>query len=384
MRRLALAALLMAASADAATVPQTSEAQNLVSPPESGKLAYRLSDAESAILYVGEDGRAVAVSDPFALRSERTAPYPAKAYDVDPGAATVGEHDGHVTYAAAEGATLTVTMLDGRAIGEVTWRTGGSSGLIPGSADGAVTIDGPVATIDLKTANGGFAYDIQVFAPSVERVNDTTARDFVITDRLGTYRLSTLRAELLRHHDGNRGEDWADYPAKSRVKANGKAIWFGGESGASILPKAGGLALSVLSAEALTISAASGEAPATGEIAVTDISVGDGSVAIDATVTGIDASGVSVHAAEALDDAFIPTPSAMTSLGGDAYRFTVARAAGASHFYRLVADGGVTSVTVRVSGDLEVTGDLILASPNGTRYRVSVSDDGTLTAAREE
>ncbi len=87
MRRLALAALLMAASADAATVPQTSEAQNLVSPPESGKLAYRLSDAESAILYVGEDGRAVAVSDPFALRSERTAPYPAKAYDVDPGAA---------------------------------------------------------------------------------------------------------------------------------------------------------------------------------------------------------------------------------------------------------------------------------------------------------
>lgn len=386
MKSLILTAALMMAAAGctAATVPQTSEAQNLVSPPESGKLAYRLADAESAILYVGQDGKAIPVIDPYALQSTQTSPFPENAYDIDPGTATVGTYNGYTSYRADSGAKLTITMLEGRTIGDVYFLTGGGEGIMPGMADAEVAINGPVATLSLKTSGGGFAYNIMVFPVTTERINDTTKRDFKITDNLGTYYLSGLRSSLLNHYNGNRGEDWADYPAKRQIKANGKEIYFGASSGASIIPTAGGMAFSVLSKEVLSLKAKSGDVPATGAITVTDLVVGDDMVDITATITGMDASTVSLYSAEKLSDEFRPSGSAVTSLGGDSYKFSAPKNARASYFYKLVADGGVTSATVLVSGDIEITGGVILTSPSGTRYRLTVADDGTLTTTKEE
>ena len=49
-------------------------------------------------------------------------------------------------------------------------------------------------------------------------------------------------------------------------------------------------------------------------------------------------------------------------------------------FYRLRATDAVVSVVITVAGDLEVTGRLILASPSGKRFTITVSDAGAISA----
>lgn len=379
-----IASVLTACAAD--TVPMTSEAQNRVNPPASGKLAYAISeDGTSATLYVGADGKAAPVADPAALRSVIVAPYPAGSFDVDPGDAVVGTGASGKTYASASKSTpvtMTVTMLDGSLIGQVGYQQGGGSATMPGVANVKTTVDGSVATLSLTTDNGGYIYGISVYPPEANRINDTTVSDFTVRDSLGVYQLSNLRSQLINYYNGNRGEDWSDYQARRQIRTAGNPIYFGDDSSASLIPRPGGLSVGVLGTNVITVEALSGSAPATGSIDVTDIEVGTSAVTLTATLGGgLQPSAVTVYESSSLSDDFIGTGSTVTSLGGDSYAFILPRQPGTGHFYQLRADGGVTSATVKVSGDLEVTGGIILASPNGTRWRISVTDDGVLSAS---
>ena len=381
---LILAALAGACIHADTTIPLTSDAQNAVSPPASGKMAYRLADGSSAILYIGANGAAVPIGDPAALRANRVGPYDASLYDIDWGTANAVELNGQTCYKADSGATITITMLNGEPIGKAQIASDYSQGggMNPPSLSQEATINGSTATITVKTSAGALMTGAFVYPPTTERVNDTLVQDYTITDILGTYRLSMLRSDLLAHYNGNRGEDWADYPAVRQVRTDGHEVYFGDASGATIRPRDAALAVSVLSRDVLTISATRGaDVPETGSITVTDLYIGDTAVTLTATLDGVDPASVSLYTADELEEAFAPTAYAVEDKGAGSYAFTTSRNPGEStHFYQLRADGGVVSAAVKIHGDLEVTGDLILTSPNGSKWRVTVSDAGALTA----
>lgn len=379
-----LTALLAGATFADATIPLTSEAQNAISPPASGKMAYRLADGSSAILYIGANGAAIPIGDPAALRANRVGPYDEALYDIDWGTATVVELNGQTCYKADSGATITITMLNGEPISEAQIASDYSQGggMMPPSLTQTATINGSTATITVKTSNGALMTGALVYPPTTSRVNDTNVQDFTIKDILGTYRLSLLRSELINYHNGNRGEDWAKYPAAAQIRTAGNEIYFGDTAGATIRPGDAALAVSVLSRDVLTIQATRGaDVPETGTITITDLDIGDTAVTLTATLDGVDPSSVSLYSATELEAAFVPTAATVADKGSGSYAFTVARGAEEkTHFYQLRADGGIVSAAVRIHGDLEVSGDLILSSPNGTRWRVTVSDAGALTA----
>lgn len=70
----------------------------------------------------------------------------------------------------------------------------------------------------------GFNFTAAPYGEETEVVNDVVENQVIISDKLGEYDLASLRESLLAHYDGNRGEDWASYPAQRNINANSKTL----------------------------------------------------------------------------------------------------------------------------------------------------------------
>lgn len=361
----------------AALLRQTSIRQNSVQAPPNGELVYAVNDDGSASAFVGRDGSALPVVDPDAVRLARASAFRPDELDIgSTGTVTV---DGDVT--AYSVGTVTITQMNKEAIGMVDWETFCPSGsMMPPTSAASVTVDGNVATITITV---GQICKVRVFPATPVPEIDITHRDVTLTDVRGTVRFSQLRQSIFDDLNGDLGRDWAVHPARATVNTNGHPLSFGSGSGSAIEGAPGRLTcyaggVPVLAA---TATGSNGEAT-TGTIAVESLVVTDTDVTIVATCQTIDPSIVSVQHTAALTDAvwLDVTPTSKTVSGSKVTIVVPRDATAKAGFYRLRATDAVVSVVITVAGDLEVTGRLILASPSGKRFAITVSDDGAISA----
>ena len=382
MRNSLLISIIFAAAASVADIlPRTSSEQNNVNPPPTGVAAYEVHpETASAVLYVGQDGRALPVVDPNALRSYRSAPIPPERLDVDPGTSTVSKHANGTDLFASTGvqSIIKITVLDGSAIGNVLWEQTVGNMLMPGSVDANLTVDGSTAAITYTTTNNAGIYNVRVYPKTLPILNDTTAADILIQDTLGTFRLSDLRSQLLNRYNGNRGEDWSQYPAKTRVDLNNNIVGFGDSSGIWFATSLGRLDIHAGNVHALSVTGAYNNAPSAASITVTDFDAGaaSGTVTLKASAAGIPPEQCLLYTASELSDPFLQDPAATRTVNPDGtLTFTTPQQPGERRFYQIRAAG-------TISATVEILGDFILRSPNGTRWKITVSDAGTLSATK--
>lgn len=359
----------------AALLRQTSVRQNSVQAPPNGEMVYSVNGDGSVSAFVGRDGSALPVVDVDSVRLARASAFRPDELDIgSTGTVTV---DGDVTAYAI--GTVTITQMNKEAIGMVDWETFCPSGSMMSPTSAAtVTVDGNVATITITV---GQICKVRVFPATPVPEIDITHRDVTLTDARGTVRFSQLRQSIFDDLNGNLGHDWAVHPARATVNTNGHPLSFGSGSAIEGAPGrltcyAGGVP--VLAAIA---TGSNGEAT-TGTIAVESLVVTDTDVTIVATCQTIDPSIVSVQHTAALTDAvwLDVTPTSKTVSGSKVTIVVPRDATAKAGFYRLRATDAVVSVVITVAGDLEVTGRLIIASPSGKRFAITVSDAGAISA----
>jgi hypothetical protein len=360
-----------------ALLRQTSERQNAVQAPSNGELVYAVNGDGSVSAFVGRNGSALPVVDTDAVRLARASAFTPEELDIDStGTVTVAGDD--VAYSVG---TVTITQMNKEAIGMVDWETFCPSGvMIPPTSAASVSVDGNVATI---TVTEGQICKVRVFPAAPVPEIDITHRDVTLTDARGTVRFSRLRQSIFDDLNGNLGRDWAVHPARTIVNTNGHPLSFGTGSGSAIDGAPGRLTcyaggVPVLAA---TATGANGEVT-TGTIAIESLVATDTSVTIVATCQTIDPSIVSVqHTAVLTDAVWLDVTPTSKTVSGSKVTIVVPRDATAkAGFYRLRATDAVVSVVITVAGDLEVTGRLILASPSGKRFAITISDAGAISA----
>lgn len=358
-----------------ALLRQTSAAQNQVAAPPDGELVYAVNADGTVSAYVGRYGLAAPVVDPDAIRLTACSPFPADQLDIG-STGSVTYDNGEAVYGVG---VITITQIHKIAIGDVSYEAYAPSGSItPPSATVSVAVSGNVATL---TVTEGQITQL-VATPSVAlREYDLCQRDVLLTDSLGQVNLSRLRQSAIEHFNGRTAEFWSDFLATKPVNLNGQAIIVDQDAGSAITPSGNGFALYAGRHPAIAAGATiTANDSVDGTITVTQLAVGTETVTLTAQLSGIDADAVELQYTPTLTPTnWLALSTVSRTLEGDVLTLTAPRNGGKSGFYRLVA-GDTVSLLISVMGDLDVQGKLILRSPSGKRFAVSVSDDGTLSA----
>ena len=360
-----------------ALLRETSTAQNQVAAPPDGELVYAVNEEGTVRAFVGRYGLAMPVVDPDAIRLTACTPFPAAQLDIGSTGSVTELENGEAVYGVG---VITITQIHKIAIGNVEYEAYAPSGsLSPPSATVTVSIEGNVATLNVTA---GQITRLAV-TPSVGlREVDLCQRDVIVKDSLGWVNLSRLRQSAVEHFNGRTAEYWADFVATKPVNLNGQAIIVDQQAGSAITPAGNGLTLYAGRRPAIAAAATiTANDAVSGSITVTRLDVGSETVTLTAQLSGIDAEAVELQYTPTLTPTnwLALTPLSRT-LEGDILTLTAPRHGGKSGFYRLVA-GDTVSLLISVMGDLDVQGKLILRSPSGKRFAVSVADDGTLSAA---
>ena len=224
--------LFAASAACALTVPQTSEATIHASPLARGEVAYIAEDG-GATAYVGSDVGPLRVSDPATLHGSRLVPVSADRYTIVPDSSWTTVSNGFKLATQNVTARLVVTSVDGAAIANIRYRVDAvSASMMPADMAVAVTYNGSTVILDCRlteTASYATITDITpqryAFADR-DAENDLTATKFMLHDSLGDIDFGDLRRWARDLYNGNRGEDWAAYPATKPAKLAGQPLRF--------------------------------------------------------------------------------------------------------------------------------------------------------------
>lgn len=359
----------------AAILRQTSQQQNAVQAPPNDELVYAIEEDGTVSAYVGKNGLALPVADPASLRTARVRPFSEDELDIAYDGTMADDVTGNPAYGPG---TITISQLSKEPIGEIAYEPATMS-INPPDPKVTISINGSVATVRITQ---DYITNLRVLPAAEVPEVDLTYRDIWLKDSRGGIHFSNLRQSVISHFQNNTGADWWRYRARGTVNLDSHMLSFGHETGSAISGTAGAVHLYAGGQPAISAKAtgASGEVTS-GTLTVTDLTFTESTVTITATCVGIDASLVHVEWTETLSDAMWLTVADERSVADSVITLTVPRPTGAtSGFYRLVAEGSV-AVIVTIAGDLEVTGGIILTSPSGKKFRVTVADDGTLTTA---
>jgi hypothetical protein len=368
-----LCALLLASiTFGKATLRQTSEAQNRTTPPPEGELVYAVQEDGSVIAYLGKDGRALPVVDGSALHLSRSLVFDESDIDIDFEGTMKGNNYGP--------GTITITHINKERIGDVMWESA-SEGQMPGNATASLEINGHVAVVTITSGNISqlFVYP-EMDIPTVDLVN----RDTFLVDKRGKVRFSSLRETLYYDLSQEQNGHWAKYTARAAVDLGKYPLLFGVGSGSAVRGQTGSISLYAGGLPALTATVTNAEGEATsGTLAITDLKITETTVTITASISGIDPSKVRLQHRDSLSSGdWLGVISPTITQGEDGFvTYTFARPTETANFWRLYAGDSLVSLVVTIHGDLEVAGGIILTSPNGTRYRLTISDNGTLEAS---
>lgn len=366
------ALLLASITLGKATLRQTSEAQNRTSPPPEGEMVYATREDGTVAGYVGHGGRAKLLVDPTALHLARSQAFDESELDIG--------FDGTMSGSFYGVGKVTITHIHKERIGRVEW-TNGAEGISPPSSEASVEYQGHIAIV---TITSGLIAEFKVYPedniPRIDLVNQNA----LLTDNMGSVYFGNLRSSIYQDLAQDKDGHWAFSPARSTVNLGKYSLLFGAGSGSAVRGQTGSLSLYAGGLPALTATATDAEGEATsGTLAITDLTITGTTVVITSIQKNINTDQVHLQYSPTISnpewlDVVSPT---VEKLSDDKviYTFQCDMEAGTG-FWRLYAGDEVVSLVVSIHGDLEVHGGIILTSPNGTRYRLTVSDNGTLEA----
>lgn len=381
MKRLILSVLLLSVGIlhAKALLRETSPLQNSIQPVPDKELVFARSEQGTVAVYLGLDGGTAQVVDPAAIRVARATPFALSELFVDDCNATA------VTVVEGKGVAykgqIVITHLQRAGIGRVEsvqYQLGGAA--VPATNKMEVAINGFTATVNITGAGPGLFLTVYPAVPDCSI--DLTKEDVTLTDTVGEIRFSQLRQNVIDHTRGNLGQDWSAYPAKTVVDLADNLLVFGRESGSALQGSAGQLALyaggqPVIVAE----SKGDGGGATSGTILINDLELTESTVTLSVVATGIPVGSLTLQYSPTLTDAtWLACPSTtITSNADGSLTVTAPRSTSdKAGFWRFVADDTVSTV-VTVNGDLNVIGGILMVSPNGTKWRITVTDDGTLS-----
>ncbi len=381
MKKVLVCVLLLSVGAlhAKALLRETSPLQNRVQAVPDKELVFARGAEGTVSAYIGLDGGTAQVIDPSAIRVTRTTPFDVAEIFVDDIDATA------IVEVAGKGIAykgpLTITNIHKEAIGRIEseqYQLGGAS--VPATNEMSVSINGFTATVNITGAGPGLFLKVYPAAPDTSV--DLTQNDVVLTDSVGQVRFSQLRQNMIERTNGNLGQDWAKFPATSSVDLADNILLFGRDSGSALQGSAGQIAIYAGAQPAIVAETkGDGGGATSGTILVNDLSLGPDTVTLSVVAAGIPVEALTLQYSPTLTDATWLavagtniTANADGSLTVTAPRSTSNKAG----FWRLIADDTVSTV-VTVNGDLSVLGGIIMQSPNGTKWRITVTDDGTLS-----
>lgn len=356
-----------------ATLRQTSEDQNRTTPPPEGEMVYATREDGTVAGYVGHGGRAKLLVDPTALHLARSKAFDESELDIG--------FEGTMSGSFYSKGTVTITHIHKERIGRVEW-TNGQEGMMPGSSDVSVEYQGHIAIVTIKS---GLIDTFTVFPedniPRVDLVNQNA----LLTDSMGSVYFGDLRASLYQDLAQDKDGHWAFSPARSTVNLGKYSLLFGAGSGSAVRGQTGSISLYAGGLPALTANATNAEGEATsGTLAITDLTITGTTVVITSIQKNINTDQVHLQYSPTISDPDwldVVSPTVEKQSDGTViYTFQCNMEAGTG-FWRLYAGDSLVSLVVTIHGDLEVAGGIILTSPNGTRYRLTISDNGTLEAS---
>ena len=217
---------------------------------------------------------------------------------------------------------------------------------------------------------------------STERSDDLTMGDYLYTDALGATSLGGLRPWVLSRLDGHRGDDWALHPASAPVRLAGMDVALDpyGRFVSRVSSTSNDCDTATLWAggrAAITVRAEESETNTAFRITSYRQEAGTNILtvaAIGTNVAVVAASSLSTPAASWAEVPGVAVDYAPVSVGGVPSYTLRWPVSGPTQFYRARTDVSETHASV------EFGVPLILRSPNGARWRISVDDSGNLSA----
>ena len=383
-----LCAALSATAYAAFYLPETSTRTMEASPLRPGEAAYVRDPQGTATIYIGGNtGDVYRVAEPTGLRGQRVEIVP------DAEIAVVSENvvaSNGAWYAIGSSTTGTVAFVTrgGESIESFTFDRGeGSAGLSPDTAIIVGNVHGSELRFMLMPHLSEWCCISNVVCRRAAYgdtpfVNDLTHKRYEMLDELGELELGKLRTWTKNLYNGNRGEDWASYPATNDVRIGTHSVRFGRmgrygfrEDGATnLVLQAGGRAAMTVAFHGISTNASS--------FAITSIVYEDSTVYLTYTIDAdnFNLANLAVKTKSNLNGEW----RTLTSSEYTATSSTVVipDQTGNNNFYQLVYDGqSVTSVLeVRFRGNVVIEDALILKGTDSKFYQITVGAGGTISA----
>lgn len=391
----ALLSSLAAAGAGAGTIVPLAAATEPSSAGESTPGALHWHRGESgAFLSVGtpERGREV-VSDPFALHRVPLSAIEPPDYSVEMGEGVTVSNGWFVLFSnradTSEVVTRSVALSPaaGWTLRRCEVENARHSAATASVSGGRIVVSCTTATL----APGVQTYTDCAFRILAVRASEAAARDapedltqgdYYYTDTVGDISLGTLREWVNAKCAGRLADSWSRYPATGRVWLDGRPLVFDAfgrfstaiESGANTadtlaIVAGGRRAVEIVSEVSTTNSA----------FRVVDFALADDTVSMWVAAIG---TNVAVQAVTNLLDSPLSWTdeqgvevdySPVVRDGVDCYHVTFPRVSGPRFWRARTTIGASTEAAVRVNVPL------ILTSPDGSRWRLKVADDGSLS-----
>lgn len=218
-------------------IPQTSQLTLQNEPLAKGEAAYVESETPGyARLYVGGDnGKALRVEDAATVHGYSYEYIPRTEVTIIPGAGI--SYNGATDKYTAETTTgvvyqITVMVSPEYRIDALEYTAVAAYNDMIDISNGTIThtINGNVATVTMTREDPRGEMSVagikvrRVLAGVKDQVNDLTKLEFTLLDDLGEYSWRSLRYWAAHLYDGNRGEDWSRYKAKSRANLDGHGL----------------------------------------------------------------------------------------------------------------------------------------------------------------
>jgi len=395
----ALPFLASFAASAALYVPEGSDLAIRNSPLSRGEAAYVAeSDGRARLLIGGADGKPMEVKDATTLHGYRFAWLPREEFTVV--APDSWTYDSALDRWTAPGVVATNTIYvqckSGVEIESIAydWLAEKPGEIMPITV-GTVThvIRGNVAEITAARyeAQGNmYVGNVRVcivFAGVLDEVNDLTDLHVEIKDSLGNIELGNLRSWAKNLYNGDRGHDWANYPATNHVRLAGKRIDFGSnaryymrtDSRTNLVVSAGGydaitVAFHGINTDVESFRITSATSPnSSGVVTLTyTIDVDD----FDPSLIGV------MRRDDLTDDVWHVMEPGTYTVSGDTV--TIPGQTGPSGFYRLMYDGSIASnvLEVRLRGNVIVEDALILKGTDSNYYKITVGAGGVISATQ--
>ena len=222
-------------------IPETTTRTMAEYPLGRGQAAYIPGTNGTAAVYVGGEAGTMRVTDPLSIAGYRETFVPR-------GDLSISCDEG-INYDAATDSwwwntdetninyRIFVVAPTGTKIREVTYSVCGfgESGIPGAGGRSSVTVTN-LNQVVIEGYRYGGTYGVSnivltaEYEGDPEHITDLTELHIRVIDSVGESELGGWRSQMLHAYDGNRGVDWADYPAKRHVKMNERPITFGSNS----------------------------------------------------------------------------------------------------------------------------------------------------------